>query len=196
MKIQIKKVDGLILPKYAKEGDACLDILATTDPIIVGEQIGNGLYKNIDYIEYGTNLYMNPESDQEYYVYMHEYSGPVYPLFDFFVELRPRSSISKYNLILANSPATGDKTYTGEYKIRFKYLYQPCDFVFVNKISCDSSFPDYQEIYIRIDVDKIYKKGDKIVQMSPSIKFPVKFEMVDELEKTARSNGGFGSTGN
>jgi dUTP pyrophosphatase len=176
MKIKIKNVPNLILPKYAHSTDAYIDIVATTDPIVVGEEISKGLYKEIDYIEYGTNLYMSP--------------GFSYGESETFIDFRPRSSISKYNLSLANTPATGDKDYIGEYKLRFKYLFQPFDFVFINKNN------DYQEIYIRINEDKIYKKGNKIAQMSLCLRFPVEFVIVEELKETVRGDGGFGSSGN
>jgi dUTPase len=197
MKIKVKNISGLALPKFAREGDACLDIIATTDPIIVGEEVSKGLYKSIDYIEYGTSLYMTPQQSQEEAIgWNYQDNIKVYFLNDYFIELRPRSSISKYNLILANGPATGDKAYTGEYKVRFKYIVQSQDFVLIERnADFDSPFPSYQEIYCRINEEKIYRKGDKICQMRPCVQYPVEFELVDELEDTQRGSGGFGSSG-
>lgn len=191
MKIKVKNVPNLVLPKYANPDDACLDIIATTDPVIVGEEISSGVYKSIDYIEYGTGLFMTPEDDITYDgILGPRTSSMTQP---YFIELRPRSSISKYNLILANSPATGDKNYTGKYKIRFKYLMQPCDFrIYTSK---DESDTYGSEIYANVDYSKIYKLGDKICQMRVVQKHSINFEIVDELENTKRGSGGFGSSG-
>ena len=58
-----------------------------------------------DYIEYGTGLKMLPPKG---------YFGLVFP----------RSSVSKYDLVLANSVGMIDE-YTGEWKVRFKRLKKP-----------------------------------------------------------------------
>ena len=96
MKIYIKNIEGLTIPKKATKVDdkgksvetnaAGYDIVATSEPKIVGIE---GKYKNswksTDFIEYETNLYIAPS------------------VLDIHTFIFPRSSISKYNLVLANS---------------------------------------------------------------------------------------------
>jgi dUTP pyrophosphatase len=84
------------------------------------------------------------------------------------LQIRPRSSISDYDLMICNAPGTIDNSYRGEIKIRFRAL-------------CDNP--------------KIYKVGDKIAQLVvEKVWFP-RIEWADELTPTDRSGGGFGSTG-
>lgn len=98
MELKIKLVNTDIvtnIPKYAKKGDAGLDLTATSETII--DESGFG------YIEYGTNIAM--EIPEGYYGM-----------------LVPRSSISKTGMILASSPSTIDSGYRGEIKCRFKWI--------------------------------------------------------------------------
>jgi dUTPase len=76
------------------------------------------------YVEYGTNLKMLPPKD---------YFGAVFP----------RSSISNYDLVLANSVGVIDD-YTGEWKLRFKRLKQPLI------DSCYRRFARKQDDFIRL----------------------------------------------
>lgn len=143
MKINIKKQAEFIqLPFYSREGDAYMDIQATTFNV----------YEK--YIEYGTGLFFEiPEG--------------------FFLDIRPRSSISNYDLILINSPGTLDSNYRGELKIRFKML--------------------GKDFY---DVDKnIYNTGDKIAQIAVLPILKIEWNEVNELSKTNRNANGFGSSG-
>tara|TARA_R110001592_G_scaffold321636_1_gene600230 strand:- start:12726 stop:13154 length:429 start_codon:yes stop_codon:yes gene_type:complete len=81
----------------------------------------------------------------------------------------PRSSISKTDHYLRNSVGVIDSGYRGEIKIRM-------------------SIPTLGT--------KQYKNGDKIAQLI-IMKLPrVDIEEVEELSKTDRGEGGFGSTGN
>ena len=85
------------------------------------------------------------------------------------VQIRPRSGLAAKNKItVLNTPGTIDSDYRGEIKI----------------------------ILINLgDNDFVIKNGDRVAQMviCPIIK--AKFEIVDELPKTLRGEGGFGSTG-
>ena len=85
------------------------------------------------------------------------------------IQIRPRSGLAAKNKItVLNTPGTIDSDYRGEIKI----------------------------ILINLgDNDFVIKNGDRIAQMviCPIIK--AKFEIVDELPKTLRGEGGFGSTG-
>ena len=163
-KYYIKKVDGLNLPYRANESDAGYDVVATGAPKIVGEQVGGGLYKRIDYIEYETNVYIAPEGR-------------------FHTDLRPRSSISKYNLVLANSIGLIDKGYRNQILARFKYIWNPEDYTIENGMLMGA-----------VNVRKIYNQGDKICQLVPMETHDIDFFVVDELDNNDRG-GGFGSTG-
>ena len=85
------------------------------------------------------------------------------------IQIRPRSGLAAKNKItVLNTPGTIDSDYRGEIKI----------------------------ILINLgDNDFVIKNGDRIAQMviCPIIK--AKFEIIDELPKTLRGEGGFGSTG-
>jgi hypothetical protein len=47
----------------------------------------------------------------------------------------------------------------------------------------------------KINMNKIYKKGDKIGQLVAEQTNPITFKLVDDLTQTERGTGGFGSTG-
>lgn len=103
-----------------------------------------------DYIEYGTGLAIEIPYGFAAFIY-------------------PRSSISNYSLILANSVGVVDSGYKGELKVRFK------------KIG---------------DKDRIYEIGNKVAQL---VLMPIaianSIEVVDELSATDRGTGGFGHSG-
>jgi dUTPase len=169
----LKKVDGLNVPQRANTTDAGYDVIATTAPKIVGEEIGGGYYKRIDYIEYETNLYIAPQST---------YSQSTYETKNFHTDLRPRSSISKYNLVLANSIGLIDRGYRNQVLVRFKYIWQPEDYILENGMLMGS-----------VNKGKIYNNGDKICQLVPMETLNIEFVKVDNLDTNDRG-GGFGST--
>lgn len=86
---------------------------------------------------------------------------------DIAVTIRPRSGIYKTGMSICNTPGTGDEPYTGEYFV-FMYHVMP-------------HLPRY-------------KVGDKIAQIHLDFTFPMNFIEVEELDKTERGDGGFGST--
>ena len=96
MKIQIKKTkeDGII-PTYAHNTDAGLDLTATSKEIVSEKEFG--------FIEYGTSLAIQIPKE-------------------FVGFICPRSSISKTGMILANSIGVIDSGYIGEIKCRFKWI--------------------------------------------------------------------------
>ena len=110
MEINIKKLTtNAVLPSYAKEGDAGLDLTATSKNYIsrsgkisktdIAESIEE--YQDIlDYIEYGTGLAIEIPKG---------FVGLVFP----------RSSISKTDLLLCNSVGVIDSGYRGEITLRF-----------------------------------------------------------------------------
>ena len=90
MKIRIKKLnENAVIPTYAKDGDAGMDLVAT-------RIISNTTFD----ISYGTDLAIEiPEG----------FVGLVFP----------RSSIRKYELILSNSVGVIDSGYRGEIQATF-----------------------------------------------------------------------------
>jgi len=179
----IKNVEGLILPKRANSTDAGYDVIATTVPIIKGTELRDesghslGLWSRVDYVEYGTNLYIVPDNRK---TVRHSEVMDTQPVH---TDLRPRSSISsKTNFVLANSVGLIDRGYHDQVMVRFKYIFQPIDFVL-------------RDGYVvgRVDPSKMYKKGDAIAQILPMLTNDINFNVVDVLPGDDRG-GGFGST--
>jgi dUTP pyrophosphatase len=94
MKVKIKKIDAnAVIPKYAKPGDAGLDLTATSEKWNDDNTM----------VTYGTGLAVEiPEG----------YVGLVFP----------RSSVSKTTLNLTNSVGVIDSGYRGEIMFKFRYL--------------------------------------------------------------------------
>lgn len=94
MKVKIKKMHAnAVVPKYAKPGDAGLDLTATSEEWNDDNTM----------VTYGTGLAVEiPEG----------YVGLVFP----------RSSVSKTTLNLTNSVGVIDSGYRGEIMFKFRYL--------------------------------------------------------------------------
>lgn len=183
MIINYLKNDLVTVPKRAKTGDLGYDIVATSDPIIVGEKmpildVENQIdyYLSIDYIQYETSLQIQPQKDINWRGIERKFHTLAFP----------RSSISTKNLILKNSIGLIDSGYSGKILMRYSYVWQPSDLV---PLSGAAPF------CIKVNKDKIYKKGDKIAQLVPYKNIDADFIGVDELDNTDRGEGGFGSTG-
>jgi dUTPase len=161
-----------ILPP-ARDNDTCFDMVAKSINV-VGESISYGdrrAWKRIDYIEYDTGIKIAP-SDK--YVFSMIYS---------------RSSVSKYNLALANSVGIVDNGYRDTIRFRFKYVWQPEDFIVMDDLLLNGF------VFGIINEEKIYKVGDKIGQIKFDRKNHVSFYPVETLPSSDRGEGGFGSTG-
>lgn len=128
-----------IITEPAKPGDACIDLVAQR---IIEE--------NEWKIKYGTGIFV--ELPDEF----HE------------LQIRPRSSIFNYDLILANSPGTIDSGYRGEIMIGFKKTKKKGNF---------------------------YKPGDRIAQFKIGFVSKIYLQKVETLMASDRGIGGFGSTG-
>ena len=142
MKVRIKKLnENAVIPKYAKHGDAGMDLTAVSMEL---DAYGN--------ICYGTGLAFEiPEG----------YVGLIFP----------RSSICKKQLLLSNSVGVIDSGFRGEVTMKFKRTYRH-----------GTHFD-------------IYKVGESIGQII-ILPYPsIEFEEVQELSKTERDTGGYGSTG-
>src|SRR5574343_629468 len=93
MRVKIKKLrEDAVIPKYAKPGDAGMDLVA----------VGQTYSSERDYVEYDTGIAVEiPEG----------YVGLVFP----------RSSISNYDLILVNGVGVVDSGYRNSIRLRFKW---------------------------------------------------------------------------
>lgn len=91
LKVRIKRLsENAVMPKYAKPGDAGMDLVATSRSF---DEMGN--------VVYGTGLAFEiPEG----------YVGLIFP----------RSSLSKYDIALSNHVAVIDSGYRGEVVMKFK----------------------------------------------------------------------------
>lgn len=91
MKVKIKRLNELaVIPKYAKDGDAGLDLVATSKE-----------YDTIGNVVYGTGIAVEIPKG---------YVGLIFP----------RSSISKYVISLSNAVGVIDSGYRGEISCKFK----------------------------------------------------------------------------
>lgn len=143
--VKVKKLHkNAVVPTYAKPGDAGMDIVAVS--MDKPELSRNGII-----ITYRTGLAFEiPEG--------------------YFMDIRPRSSISNTALELTNSCGVIDSGYRGEIIFKFR----------------DTSN----------GIGKIYNPGDRIGQLI-ILPYPkVELVEVDELSSTERGDGGFGSSGN
>jgi dUTPase len=181
MKIQVLKNDTYQsvdnLPKKGTDRATGFDVVVTGEPEIVGEQYDNGTYKRVDYIQYKTNLKLAVQKERIFSNFGHTD-------LDYDILAFPRSSVSKYNLVLANCIGLIDADYRGEVLLRFKYIWQPEDY----KIRTDNLLEGY------VNSTKLYNKGDKVCQLKVTKVENVEFVLVYELDSTTRGDGGFGST--
>jgi len=192
MEIKIKNVKGLILPKFFRESDSGMDIIAASEPNIVGERVSvtSDLWKRIDYIEYATNLFIEPPKGhyEPYYAAGRDMMQKVHDKLGYTL-VYPRSSISKYNLSLCNQVAIIDNEYRGNIMLRYNYLWQPEDYHYFNG-DHSNSFVSFG----KPNMEKIYKRGDKCAQLVAAWKEPINWQIVEELSSTERGAGGFGSS--
>ncbi len=164
-KVKINNPDFVKSP--AKVGDSGFDIIASSNPIIIGLKADSiDAYYSIDYIEYETNLVIEPPHGYHTYVF-------------------PRSSISSTNLILCNSVGLIDNGYRGTIKLRFKYVAQPIDLVMIHGI----------KPAISPNKNKLYRSGEKIGQLVFAQSYTPELVCGIEDFNTDRKEGGFGSTG-
>ena len=84
------------------------------------------------------------------------------------LDFRPRSSVWQTGMVLSNCTGTIDELYTGEVSAVFYHI-----------------MPNMPK----------YEVGDRIGQIKIGVTFPIEFVEVEELDKTARGTGGYGSTG-
>ena len=150
MEIKVKKLHkDAVLPCQATQTDAGYDLVAIDNGEIVQDEHGKVLYA-----QYKTGISIEPPPG-------------------YHTEIFPRSSISKYDLMLANSIGLIDESYRGEVMVRFKP-------------TCNTSCEYYKD----------YSKGDRIAQLVVRKTERVDFKWAEDLNDSNRGNGGFGSSGN
>lgn len=84
------------------------------------------------------------------------------------IDARPRSSVWKTGMSLSNCEGTIDEGFIANVSMVYYHL-----------------MPNMPK----------YEVGDKIGQIKIGVTFPIEFVEVEELDKTARGEGGYGSTG-
>ena len=174
IKVNIKKLHkDAVIPSYAHSTDCGLDLTAVSKTY---DEYGN--------VVYGFGLAFEiPEG----------YAGFIFP----------RSSNHKSGLLLTNSVGVIDSGYRGEVTAKFASRFtmsRPRKFIDKLKMLFETkkSFKatNYNEINTSNCFENInYNVGDRVAQMV-ILPYPkVEFNEVDELSKTERGKGGYGSTG-
>lgn len=150
MKLNIKKfVPEARVPEKAHVSDYCYDCWAVSE-----EEIAPNTWK------YGLGFGL--QFDPEVMNYIKDYDRSIS------IDVRPRSSIWKTGMTLANSTGTIDSGYTNQIFVIFYHV-----------------MPDMPR----------YKVGDKIAQIKIGITDIIEFNEVKEFYDTDRGLGGFGSSG-
>lgn len=153
IEVKVYREDSSIpLPEYGKDGDACMDVYA----------------KSIDY-----------DAFKDRYII---HTGLHFELpKNYEMEIRPRSSNTKYDVYIPNAPGTLDAGYRGELLVIFKRR----DATVVQEGNIiDDIFP--------------YNPGDRICQILVRRREEIHWHEVDNLEDLSASErgaGGFGHTG-
>lgn len=181
VKIKVwKENEEVQLPKYGKDGDACADVYATA---IEWDET-----KDAYVIHTGLHFAL-PE--------------------DYEMQIRPRSSNTKTNLYMPNTPGTLDRGYRGELLLVYK---RRTDSNVIAALRQIANLFKYTEAANRthnmipvlgkhiglLNEECPYKVGDRIGQVIVYKRQPIEWEEIKEeadLGKTERGAGGFGSTG-
>lgn len=144
MKVKIKKIDSsATIPEKAHDSDFGYDCYAVSE-----QEIAPNVWK------YGLGFAIQLDTEHADYT-------------NFGFTIRPRSSIYKTGMVLANSIGTIDEDYTGEVCAIFYHV-----------------LPNMPR----------YKVGDKICQLHIDTAYKLDFVEVNELTSTRRGSGGFGSS--
>lgn len=165
MKVRFKKLkENAVMPKKAHPTDAGFDLVATSREI---DEHGN--------IVYGTGLAVEiPEG----------YVGLAFP----------RSSISKYDIVMANSTGVIDSHFRGEMKFKFRPSFMAHSFE-VYEYSEELYEGDISVWSADKESGLVPCVGDRIAQLVIMPIPEIEFEEAEELTDTDRGTGGYGSTG-
>ncbi|MFV0189091.1 hypothetical protein OBK29_04045 [Empedobacter falsenii] len=173
MKVKIKKIHkDAVIPTYAKDGDAGMDLTATSKSY---DEHGN--------VVYGTGLAFEIPKG---------YVGLLFP----------RSSNAKQDLLLSNSVGILDSGYRGEVMFKFKKQINNEKSVLNTIIAVQNMAEikdDFKQLGLlnEDDIENFteYQLGDRIGQII-ILPYPqIEFEEVEELSDSERGKGGYGSTG-
>lgn len=165
MKVKVKKLaKNAVLPRYAKEGDAGLDLVATSKSY---DELGN--------IVYGTGLAFEIPK------------GWVGLLF-------PRSSNAKTNLYLTNSVGVLDSGYRGEVMFKYKVAHGVASYLkfwIQKKVLRKKEFNIPVELLSRNAYDVGDRIGQIVIVKHPYIEF-VEAEELSESERADGGYGSTG----
>jgi len=175
----------LPFPKHGSDVSAGYDIFAASDPEIVGEKNEYGGWNRIDYIQYATGIHVQPPKSNVENGFYETYHTLAFP----------RSSVSKYNLQLANGIGLIDNDYIGQIYLRYNYIWQPEDFSWFHDGDIMSGKRGKNRVVGNVNMHRVYRKGDAIGQLVVQKTEFANFEVVLDLMETKRGEGGFGSTG-
>lgn len=173
MKVKVKKInDKAVLPYKKYDEDFCYDVVATSceevEPNIYKYGLGLAfqIERGLEEIEVYTRFVRDDECEVGY-IAPRKMDLMRSPL-NLSIDLRPRSSVWQTGMVLSNCEGTIDESYTGEVSAVFYHI-----------------MPNMPK----------YEVGDRIGQIKIGVTFPIEFVEVEELDKTARGDGGYGSTG-
>lgn len=174
MEVKIKKLHPeAVIPYKTYPSDFCYDVVAVSEEEVApnvwkyGLGIALQINRDVETIEKGIQPYIDKQNGCFEIVggkYINLDNSPL----NLSIDIRPRSSIYKTGMVMANSQATIDENYNGEIFLVFYHV-----------------LPNMPR----------YKVGNAIAQMKIGTTFPINFVEVKELSKTDRNDGGFGSTG-
>lgn len=168
MKVKVKKLSEQgVIPYKTHLEDFCYDCVATSC-----EEIAPNVYK------YGLGLAFQIDRNESHDlkgVLISSVDNTYYQAIDLknknvniSIDFRPRSSVWKTGMVLSNSQGTIDEIYTGMVSAVFYHV-----------------LPNMPK----------YEVGDRIGQIKLGFTLPIEFLEVEQLDETARGDGGFGSTG-
>lgn len=173
MKVKIKKlVEGAVVPYKKYDEDFCYDVVATSCEEVAPNvyKYGIGLAFQIERCveEIESCVRFHTDDDTEVGVIAPRQMDMWRSPLKLSLDLRPRSSVWKTGMVLSNCEGTIDELYTCEVSAVFYHI-----------------MPNMPK----------YEVGDKIGQIKIGVTFPIEFVEVEDLDKTARGEGGYGSTG-
>jgi dUTP pyrophosphatase len=166
MEVKIKKlIPEAVIPSYAKEGDAGLDLTAT--------HVGHDEYGNV---VYGTGVSIEIPKG---------YVGLIFP----------RSSVAKKDLLLSNSVGVIDSGYRGEILFKFKSNTQNKLLKYIRGLlkKFDVIYSIHENTIF--SSASIYEAGDRIGQLVIIPYPQIELKEVEMLSESERGGGGYGSTG-
>ncbi len=101
----------------------------------------------------------------------------------------PRSSMTKTEFVLQNSPGIGDADYRGEYSIRLRAIPK------IDYVDRLDERGNYMKVPVLTYPEFPFKAGDRVAQCYFDKITRFNWVVTGELSSTARGEGGYGSTG-